>query len=223
MNEQPRRPLFTIPTATPSADESEGQFASPLILGPVHCAWCGYGRKRAGPSAQVLAMGWLTRELRQPPESIVIERDRHGRPYLSGISGVDVNWSHSGELLLVALGRGVQVGVDIELLRPRANALTLAARFFAPEEAAQLQALPEAEQERAFIHLWCAKEAVLKALGRGISYGLQRLAFVLDGEDWHLTQCDGPLGKPDDWTLHAFSPHPGYHAALAWRSYNSEL
>jgi len=196
-------------------DEPHPAFSPPLNCGPVRCAWCAHSRPA---SAQARALDWLARELRQPPDSIGIVRDGYGRPQLSGMDGVDANWSHSGQLLLLALGRGVQVGVDIEWLRPRANALALAARFFAPDEAEQLRGLPMAAQEQAFIRLWCAKEAVLKALGRGISYGLQRLAFALDGDAWHLVRCDGALGEPQDWTLHAFTPRPGYHAALAWRA-----
>jgi len=194
-------------------------FSPPLSCGPVRCAWCGHARTA---SAQARALYWLARELRQPPDTIGIARDRYGRPQLSGMDGVDVNWSHSGQLLLVALGRGVRVGADIEWLRPRANALALAARFFAADEAEQLRALPIEAREQAFIRLWCAKEAVLKALGRGISYGLQRLAFALDGDAWHLVRCDGALGEPQDWTLHAFTPRPGYHAALAWRDQRAE-
>jgi len=191
-------------------------FGQPLIFGPACCSWCDYVRTGSHKQmAQTLALGWLRQGLSQFSQNIDIERDRHGRPYLTGISGVDANWSHSGELLLVAFGHGIRIGVDIELLRPRVNALALASRFFAPSETAQLQALPEEVREQAFIHLWCAKEAVLKALGRGISYGLQRPVFVYDGDRWHLTRCDGALGQPQDWTLHIFTPRPGYHAAIA--------
>ncbi len=68
------------------------------------------------------------------------------------------------------------------------------------------------------MRLWCAKEAVLKAHGRGIAFGLERLEFTADGEDWALSACDPALGVPADWTLHVFAPAPGYLATLAWRS-----
>jgi len=162
---------------------------------------------------------WLAQQLAQAPQTLGIRRDARGRPHLTGVMGaVDINWSHSGQVLLTAFGHGVQLGVDIEYLRPRCNALALAERFFAAAEAAQLQDLPEPARERAFIALWCAKEAILKAHGHGISYGLDRLTFGLDGAHWHLLHCEGELGRAEDWTVHAFTPLPGYQAALAWRA-----
>jgi 4'-phosphopantetheinyl transferase len=118
----------------------------------------------------------------------------------------------------VALARGEQEGADHELLRPPPRALALAERFFAPAETEVLAALPAAAQEAAFVRLWCAKEAVLKAHGRGLAFGLHRLQFALRDGEWTLVACDPELGRPADWTLHAFMPIPGYLASLAWRS-----
>src|SRR3546814_10443664 len=106
---------------------------------------------------------------------------------------------------------------SLELLRPRPRALALAERFFVRSETGALLALPAEAREAAFVRLWCAKEAVLKAHGRGLAFGLDRLEFALRGDDWALVACDPALGRPSDWTLHAFTPMPGYLASLAWR------
>ncbi len=191
-----------------------------LRIGPVRCAWRDY---RRGQRAEALVRPWLAAQLRVPSTALDLQRDAFGRPQLvvdgrsRPFARLDTNWSHSGDGLLVALGDGVDVGVDIEWLRPRAKAMALAERFFAPVEAAWLLALPPADGEAAFVRLWCAKEAVLKAHGHGISFGLHRLTFAPVGDDWRLIDCDPTLGAPDDWTLHAFAPWPGYRATLAWR------
>src|SRR5690606_23887146 len=123
-------------------------------------------------------------------------RDAHGRPHLDPRhGGFDVNWSHSGEQLLVALGEGVQVGADLEFLRPRPRAMVLADRFFTTGEARALRARPDDMREAAFVRLWCAKEAVRKAHGRGIAFGLEKLEFVPDGDNWRLHACDPTLGR----------------------------
>jgi len=181
----------------------------------IQCAWCAYQR---GESTEALVVPWLAQRLGQPPQTLGIRRDAHGRPHLTGCTNTDVNWSHSGQMLLVAFGHEVQLGVDIEYQRPRVNSLALAERFFAPTEAAQLRALPEAARTLAFTRLWCAKEALLKAHGQGISYGLDRLVLTLDGDDWRLVHCQGALAPAQDWTLHSFTPRPGYLAAIAWRN-----
>ena len=187
----------------------------PLAIGPLRCAWAPHHR---GTPAEALVRPWLADALGLAGGALPLRRDAHGRPRLEAPGrGVDVSWSHSGERLLVALGRGVQVGADLELLRPRPRALALAQRFFAGNETDALLALPADRREAAFVRLWCAKEAVLKAHGRGLAFGLDRLEFALRGDDWTLVACDAALGEPSDWTLHAFAPMPGYLASLAWR------
>ena len=202
--------LTTAPTPTHEREPPT------LATGPVRCTWLPYHR---GEAAEPLARPWLARTLAVPEPALGLWRDVHGRPHLDARhAGIDVNWSHSGDLLLVALAQDARVGADIEFLRPRPNAMTLAARFFTPFEAQQLAALPHDTAETRFVRLWCAKEAVLKAHGRGIAFGLERLEFTADGEDWALSACDPALGVPADWTLHVFAPAPGYLATLAWRS-----
>ncbi len=147
-----------------------------------------------------------------------IERDVRGRPQLHGeYARFDINWSHSGELLLLALGEGVEVGVDVEFLRPRPRAMELAQRFFHPDETARLLALPGEAQAPTFVRLWCAKEAVLKAHGHGISFGLEKLVLAECDGALQLVACDPELGLPSDWHLHEWEPQAGYRAVLAWR------
>lgn len=169
--------------------------------------------------AEPLARDWLAAELGVTAAALPLARDARGRPRLGGdLAGWDCNWSHSGDGLLVALGQGVQVGIDLERLRPRARALELAQRFFTPTEVDWLHGAPSAAvRDHAFLRLWCAKEAVLKAHGHGISFGLDRLRFE-DGEDGlRLVACDPALGAPGQWQLHELQPAQDYLGALAWR------
>lgn len=187
-------------------------------FGPVRCAWWPY---RPGEDAEARVRTWLGDLWALPPAALIIARDGHGRPYLeAGTHRVDLNWSHSGERLFAACADRVRLGVDIELLRPRPKALALARRFFAPEETAVLAALADdpAALQQAFTRLWCAKEAVLKAHGRGLSFGLEKVRFALDASGLpHLAACDPALGAVPDWRLDAWAPEPGYWATLAWR------
>ena len=172
---------------------------------------------------------WLADAWGLAPESLVLTRDAFGRPHLDGgTHHIDLNWSHSGDWLIAAYAEGAQiggmrVGIDIELLRPRPKALALAQRFFAPEETAWLATLADqpARLQHAFTRLWCAKEAVLKAHGRGLSFGLEKLRFELDDDDYsapRLTVCHPALGAAVDWRLEAWWPTPDYLATLAWRA-----
>ena len=183
--------------------------------GPIQVASLPYlPGQRGEPQVRDTLARWLG-EPGPPP----LARDPSGRPrLLAPHQDHDTGWSHSGEQLLLALGRGVTLGVDLERLRPRPRALELADRFFAPGEAGRLQALAPERRELAFLRLWCAKEAVLKAHGEGIAFGLEKLRFAERDGRLHLAGCAPALSAPADWTLHEWVPEPGYRAALAWRA-----
>ena len=181
-----------------------------------HWAWRPY---HAGAAAEPVARAWLATQLGCAAEWLPLSRDEHGRPRLAApFADCDVSWSHSGDGLLVALGRGVDVGIDLERVRARPHALALAERYFAASELAWLQVQAAATRDAAFLHLWCAKEAVLKAHGRGLAFGLDQLAFGERDGALTLIDCAAALGAPTDWQLREFVPNPGYCAALAWRA-----
>lgn len=176
----------------------------------------GWFSRYEGP-AEDCARQWLAEQLGCEPVAVPLIRDALGRPRLSaGFRQFDVNWSHSGGGLLVGLGEGVRIGVDVERVRPRPRAQALAERFFAPSEAQWLATLAQAECEAVFLRLWCAKEAVLKAHGRGLAFGLDKLAFADVEDALSLVACDRLLGHPQDWEVRELDPASGYCAAIAW-------
>jgi 4'-phosphopantetheinyl transferase len=183
-------------------------------LGPLRWGW---QRHLRGEAAEPAARAWLAGQLGLAPAELPLGRDARGRPRLQ-LDGHDCSWSHSGEGLLVVLALGALVGVDCERVHARPRALALAQRFFTAPEHAWLAAHADgAARDRAFLRLWCAKEAVLKAHGHGLSFGLERLRFEEDAGGLRLAACDPALGQAGDWRLHEFAPAPDYVAALAWR------
>jgi len=151
------------------------------------------------------------------PTSIRLIEGEHGRPALAPPHDqtLGFNWSHTGEHALMAVGRHLTPGIDVERLRPRPRALQIAQRFFSKEETAALARLPESAREQAFLRVWTAKEAVVKALGRGIAFGLDRLSVDCSDQQLILRWLDG-----DDvaaWQLHALPFGPDLTTALAWR------
>ncbi|HVX05066.1 MAG TPA: 4'-phosphopantetheinyl transferase superfamily protein [Rhodanobacteraceae bacterium] len=163
--------------------------------------------------------------------SVTLDEDARGKPYLAHSAGargdgapLEFNWSHSGDYALAALSRRGEVGVDIERLGKNLRAIEIARRFFDGGEADALSALDPEARDQAFIGLWCAKEAVLKAVGEGLSFGLARLAFAhVSGPDWELARTDPALGEAGDWRVSGFDPAPGYRGSLAWRGGNRRI
>lgn len=187
--------------------------AGPPDAGEVH-VWRLYrpaGSKR-GPLLALLA-----RVLAVRPDTITLTEGEHGRPALAPplAGAMQFNWSHSGECALVALAREVTPGVDVELVRTRASALDIAERFFTARESAWLRGLPADRQRLAFLELWTAREAVLKATGRGIAFGLDRLAFDVGPAGARLTHLDGDDASA--WQVRAIPVDETVVATLAWR------
>lgn len=118
-----------------------------------------------------------------PPARVELRTGPWGKPEADG---VHVNASHTDGLALMALTRAGPVGVDVEQVEraTRSDELELARRFFRAAEADALQAVPAPERPRAFLRLWTRKEAALKAWGRGVSGGLDRVDVREVGPGW---------------------------------------
>lgn len=166
-------------------------------------------RERRAPLLNLLAI-----YLGVSPQDLRLTAGRHGRPELvAPATALRFNWSHSASLAVVALARGIDPGVDAELVRARPRAMEIARRYFAGDEAMALDALAPAEREVAFLRLWTAKEAVLKALGRGLAFGLHRLE--IDEAQARLRRLEGDT--PAHWQLHRLALGDDAVGALAWR------
>lgn len=114
-----------------------------------------WGAGRAG-LRQILAQ-----RLGTSPARVPLVRGRRGKPEIAG-SDLRFNKADSGEVAMVALCRGREVGLDLEAHRELRRAEPIARRFFAPEEQAQ------AASATGFFDIWTTKEAVLKCDGGGL-------------------------------------------------------
>lgn len=155
--------------------------------------------------------------LRVPADAVEMIEGAHGRPELVDPwrGSLGFNWSHSGETALIAVTRGGAPGIDVERLVFRPRTMALAKRFFHPEETAALASLPEPQRQRAFFELWTAKEAVLKAMGRGIAFGLHRLKFAVSPAPTRLLWLEGDDAA--QWQVQSLPIDAGHVAAVAWR------
>ncbi|MEU5942175.1 4'-phosphopantetheinyl transferase superfamily protein [Micromonospora sp. NPDC047548] len=148
--------------------------------------------------------------LRRADREVGVGHRPDGRPWVrAGAVSLPVSVSHAEGVVVVAARRAGPVGVDVERRRPL-PALALAHRWYAPPEAAWLGDLPDATRVEAFLLLWTAKEAVGKALGRGLrSGGLGRRMPVPD----HPRELLRPL--PDEPGVRVGHPACGPGLVLA--------
>jgi 4'-phosphopantetheinyl transferase len=111
------------------------------------------------------------------PLDLRFGREPHGRPMLDGHPHLSFNVSHAGSHALIAISAARRVGVDIEPLDPLLDWRPLIGLVCSDDECVALARCKEESLCRAaFLRCWTAKEALLKALGLGITQALRDLA-----------------------------------------------
>ncbi len=111
---------------------------------------------------RVLLRALVARCLGAAPEDVRIFYDEHGAPRVGG-ADVFVSVSSRGERVALAVASS-PVGVDLE---PVEEAGPVIFDVLGKRERQTLERLSSAERARVFVHIWTAKEAYLKAIGRG--------------------------------------------------------
>ena len=121
--------------------------------------------------------------LKQDPGSFNFNYSESKKPYLKtevDRQPIAFNVSHSHGQALVAISLGRKLGVDIEKIRPEVEFEKLASRFFSSAEHKALMECAQAERVAAFFATWTRKEAFVKAVGKGIAFGLSEFDVNVD-------------------------------------------
>ncbi len=139
-----------------------------------------------------------------------------GKPRLEFPSAaLQFNVSHSHQVALIAITTGAPVGVDVERVDASLDWVELAALHFARGEQRAIGELPPRQRLDAFFACWTRKEAVLKALGVGLSMPLSSFEVSVDPDGpARLLWADPPLNA-GRWTLTDVRTETGFRAALA--------
>lgn len=209
--------VWSFPLQAPS----QALAALVRLLDPRQQARAGRLRAAAGHERYVVAHATtrriLGRYVDSDPADLAFEYGPHGKPMLAAAPApLHFNLSHSDRRALLAVSRGHEVGVDLESLQRRFDPTRLAERFFTPPEVAELRAQPPAQRPAAFLRAWTRKEALVKAMGLGITVNVRRLRVSLDADCpawWSMT----PDILTADWELRDLPVIPGFLAAVAAR------
>lgn len=136
------------------------------------------------------------------PQSLEFRTGPMGKPALvQTFTDLRFNLSHSGDIALIAVTRGREVGVDVERVQRDIEFDPIVEHYFDPTEAWDLRTAPPHERVGKFFDLWTRKEACVKAEGTGLGlktrtdrFGVRNLspglgyagAVACEGHEWQL-------------------------------------
>lgn len=127
----------------------------------------------------------------------------------------DFSISHRPEIVAVALHSNGRVGIDVETVAAAPSA-ELRADVLTPAERAHFPASNTAD---GFCVLWTAKEAILKAVGQGLGFGMAQVELAPDGDDLSVAKLRGSAALAQGWrvwTTPLELPSSSARLAVAW-------
>jgi 4'-phosphopantetheinyl transferase len=155
----------------------------------------------------------LGRTLDIPVDRLQFRQNAWGKPELTE-GALRFNLSHSGPWAVVALARGIEVGVDVEVAR-HPPPLEVAGIAYSAAERSVLAGLSGPALTAAFYAVWTRKEALSKGIGRGFSFDFTGFTVSADPAE----RTSRPVLPPDltgaGWHLHDLPAIEGAAAAVA--------
>jgi len=162
----------------------------------------------------------LSRYASCDPREWVFQTNDYGKPSIArpAVPALHFNLSHTGDIVVCAVGRHEELGVDVESVQRRTRALKLARHFFAPAEVAVLERTGDEDLQATFFDFWTLKEAYIKARGKGLSIPLRQFAFDLAPDRAPVISMDRHCeDTPAGWQFIQLDLPGGYRVALAAR------
>ncbi len=106
---------------------------------------------------------------------IIIDVDANKKPYISSHPSVYFNVSHSVDYAIIAIAIN-PVGVDIEYINKEFNYNDILPTVFHQNEMEEIEL--SKEKHLSFYKLWTRKEAIVKAIGKGINDDISKISVI---------------------------------------------
>lgn len=149
-------------------------------------------------------------------DEIILDINSNKKPYLSSHPSVFFNVSHAGDYALIGLATS-PIGVDIEYINKSFDYHEVLPHIFHKIEIDEVN--NNLDKHRTFYKFWTRKEAIVKAIGKGIDDNLVKLP-VTDG----LHSVPSALVRDyKKMTVFSFNVTDDYLGAIAFTEYPVNL
>jgi len=145
--------------------------------------------------------------------------NQYGKPSLKNekdSNSIYFNLSNSENICVCAFTKDGDVGVDMEKIHNMTNMDSIVERFFSPSENIKFCSLPEHSRKKSFFKYWTRKEALLKAMGVGLSFPLDKFDVLSDEDNAsQVSIITRHQNAETEWTLRDIDIFEGFASALA--------
>lgn len=141
----------------------------------------------------------LASYLNLKPQNLVIKTTEYGKPFLFE-QNLFFNLSHTRNRFVLAVCNMSAIGIDLEYVRERANLSGLVKKCFADSEMIYWNSLSTEQKTIGFYRFWVRKEAFVKAVGRGISLGLDQCVINPEEQSQFLSIPES-YGLASEWKI----------------------
>lgn len=124
----------------------------------------------------------LCRELNCSNGDLSFGMSKFGKPFarVNGVAApISFNVSHGGRHGLIALAPKGRIGVDVEERSTSRNLDVCIRLLFSPGERAEFETVSARDKVKLFYRLWTLKEALIKAVGAGLSIDTAKFTIPL--------------------------------------------
>lgn len=129
------------------------------------------------------------------PSKIKFYTNKHGKPFLKYYQNIQFNMSYSNDIICYAFTLSHPIGVDVEWQNTVLDIDSVADLALTPAEKKFFTDLKAEKKSLTFYEIWAKKEALIKAMGLGLSYPIDTIDIIhtpssvpiyLDGKEWYL-------------------------------------
>ena len=153
-------------------------------------------------AARVLCRTTLSKYTGAGPSEWRFGEGPYGKPVLTEperLKSLRFNLTHTNDLVIFAVTRAGEVGVDAEDTSRPVDVSLVARHFLSRRQETRLAQLAPCERAERFFEQWVLKEAYVKATGIGLANATDRLTVEQrdDGEPIAIRDCQFSLYRPD--------------------------
>jgi 4'-phosphopantetheinyl transferase len=156
------------------------------------------------------------------PDQIQFTTNTYGKPYLKHMDHNKqyyFNISYSNNMGVFAFTADQEVGIDIEFVKNIPEMNSIVDNYLSSKEKNKFKKLSKIQRENLFYEYWTRKEALVKGIGMGLKYPIDRIDLNLQNVQTAVIDNRHTNSESKQiWSIYKLNLPQGFIGALALRN-----